>query len=285
MPKKKDDPQLEEVIPETGDEDLIDQACTQNQEIIEEASEEAAESAKKTSGSKQHADDAEKTKVPEPAKVSKQPTISTIDDLIGDIHQAPAKPKIHIPAELVPAKKKKVWTPSEPATKAEADAVAKVVGGVTPGMTKQEEWKGLPVSAVKAPKGLISGPAQGAMATDPQPFIFSLDTEFSASFELLKVYASPIQRSHALIGVEKLLPTCLYLWFDCFDGHAGNPTTKSIRVYMIKDYDEFACKDVKPHKMIDLPKNIQHVIFTCATAPQLDDLFFLEDWMPIKEQP
>jgi hypothetical protein len=306
MAKKKDDPELEEVIPETGDEDLIDQACQEKLNSYKEEKEEAGDHQKTTKeelavkneqpDDQQLAMTTEKPDAHKPASVTEKPVTAkqlTIDDVISDIHQEAPKPKINIPAELMP--KKKVWTPNQPVSKEEAAAVSHVVGGITPGMTQQKDFdlEAAPVAVKKkTPPGLVSGPKPHEMAHDPQPFIFKLpapappgDFEYDKFyvFQLLKVYATALQKSHALIGVEKLLPNCLYLWFDCFDGHAGNTTTKTIRVYMIKDYDEFACKEIKPHKMIDLPKDIQHVILTCASAPQLDDLFFLEDWMPIKE--
>jgi hypothetical protein len=295
---KKQNPELEEVIPETGDEDMIDQACQEKADSYE--GENAAEDDQQPDDVKQDAVSQEKSEAHKHAVAQQKPGAGkhakkkqpTIDDMIANIqsHETP-KAKIELPDHLVP--KKKVWTPDQGVTKKEAQ----IVGGVTPGMKPQSEqdWKGpLEIPAkTKVPPGFISGPAQHATVTDPQPYLFKLDPKLMDSdvlcpgathFELLKVYATPIQKAQALVGVEALHSKWLYLWFDCFSGHAENTTTKRIRVYMIKHYNEFASKEIKPNKMIDLPGDIQHVILTCADTPQIEDFEFLEPYMPIKEK-
>lgn len=298
MSKKKENPELEEVIPETGDEDLIDQACQEKADSYEEEKEEAISGQKPNIAEQQDANEIQKPEMPEqkksvanhyskpltakhaaevkkPAKL-KQPTI---DDLIANIHQEPAKAKVELPEHLKP--KKKVWTPDQGVTKKEVEIIGE----------KFDEKPIMVAVKTKVPPGFISGPEQHKVNVDPQPYIFKLDPDLldndtlclgATHFELLKVYATPIQKAQALVGVEALHPKWLYLWFDCFSGHAGNTTTKRIRVYMIKGYNEFASKEIKPNKMIDLPDDIQHVILTCADSPQIEDFEFLEPYMPIK---
>jgi hypothetical protein len=286
MAKKKDDPELEEVIPETGDEDLIDQACQEKADSYEDEKEEAGNGQKPIS--KQHADDRQKPVEKEHAAEVKKPATTkqpTIDDLIANIHQEAPKAKVELPEHLKP--KKKVWTPDQGVTKKEAAALQTNFDN----LAKPQNGEVFKPEKTKVPPGFVSGPAQHAAGTDPQPFIFKLDPDLldndnlclgATHFELLKVYASPVQKAQALVGVEALHPKWLYLWFDCFSGHAGNTTTKRIRVYLIKGYNEFASYTIKPNKMIDLPGDIQHVILTCADAPQIEDFEFLEPYMPIK---
>jgi hypothetical protein len=262
--KKKDEP--DELTPEDigqcpttpEEEQLLDSALNHEQ----------------SGSSKRQKKKAENKKEPETTK------LSPIDDLIGAVHQPLHRPMVDIPAEL--RAPKKIWTPEEKKPHIALPQPETTAVGLNNVPLSMQVPADLP--------GLLHKPFN---QYDKQPFIFDntawkhdLEDGKMAKhcwYEKLYVFASAVQKSQALIGVKELEEDSLYLWFDCFDGHAVNSTKKPVRMYLIKDYFEFISRVVTPHSVLVIPQKNTHLLMTAEDAPQIEDFEFLNQHMPIKD--
>jgi hypothetical protein len=260
--KKKDEP--EELTPED-----IGQCPTtpEEEQLLDSALEHDAGSEQEPKHSKRQDKKAACDQEPESTK------LNPIDDLIGAVHQPLHRPMVDIPAEL--RAPKKIWTPEEEKPKnlyAHVPLTPEKVAALQAGQTPAD----LP--------GLMQKPFSDA---DPKPFIFSNtgwqdDDEYNY-FGKLVVYASPAQKGRALVGITELDEQTLYLWFDVHSGHAVNSTQKPVKMYLIKDYDDFNVFVVTPGSVLALPSDNLHLLMTSHKNKKIQDFEFLNQHMPIKD--
>lgn len=280
MSKKKDEP--EELTPE----DISQCPTTPEEEQLLESA--LADDVEKPNPSQRAKDEQQTTRKKRASQVQK-PSLderNPIDDMIGAIHRPVQEPVLDIPAEL--RAPKKIWTPEQKqkTTQTPLYDVSPATGETTTPGT-------LPSPAGQQyadPPGTVQKPFN---QYDKKPYIFDstawkhdlVDGKAAEHcyYNRLFVFASAVQKSHALVGIEKIDPQTLYLWFDCFNGHSVNSTKHSVRMYLIKDYYEFSSKIIKPHNLLIIPENNAHLLWTDADAPQIEDFEFLNLHMPIKD--